>query len=300
MEPERGEGERTLDERAHDDARRDGSERTDPSTPTPLSDADRRGYDPGSEVAGLKPIPRALADGLRRRLAACQDTRVDGDLAHDLSLTAILCAWLAASLHVGNPAVEADPLMARARMRLEDAMADAPVRQRLDETNGTLKRISATLARLAQSVDANGDAIGAGLLLAGYTAAWQASPQQAIADHIDRKNMVDVTWPQAMHAVERAKAVAERDGTGRTPATPRRAGAAPARPAAGRGRPMAGRATGVPVRSSTTPATPGPAAQPQPQPQQARQPATAQPKPAASQSQPKRQPTFEEIMNADD
>ena len=332
MEPERDEGERTLDEQVRDDARRDGADRTGgASGPASLAGVDRTGYDPGPDVAGLRPIPRPLADELRRRLAECQDMTVDGDLAHGLSLTAVLCAWLAASLHVDDPAVETDPFMARARKRFEDAMGDAPVRRRLDETNGVLKRMSTTLARLAQGVDDNGDAIGASLLLAGYTAAWQADPGQAVADHIDRKRMVDVTWPQALHAVERAKAIAQRDGTGRA----RRGGDVPVKPASRRQQPATRYAAAntsqpaQPVQSAqrtpqstqqaSRPAQPAQRTQSQPRParqtpqpaRQTSQPARQTSQPARQTSQPaqrtqqrsqsaKRQPTFDEMLHAHD
>lgn len=155
-----------------------------------------KGPDGRGATVYVREVPASLFEAIRDRLKARQDPAVDGDLAGGLSQSAVVAAWLMATLHVRPRALADEAHLNRAADLLEEGLENAGITARMTDMAADMRRAAARLGRLeslAGSAKASSAAVEA---LLDYLAAWHVSPARANDDGV--ADRVDVTWPEAV------------------------------------------------------------------------------------------------------
>lgn len=180
----------------HDNESRSGGGASRPPLPGVVGAYRPKGPDGRGATVYVREVPASLFEAIRDRLKARQDPAVDGDLAGGLSQSAVVAAWLMATLHVRPRALADEAHLNRAADLLEEGLENAGITARMTDMAADMRRAAARLGRLeslAGSAKASGAAIEA---LLDYLAAWHVSPARANDDGV--ADRVDVTWPEAV------------------------------------------------------------------------------------------------------
>ena len=180
----------------HDNESRSGGGAARPPLPGVVGAYRPKGPDGRGATVYVREVPASLFEAIRDRLKARQDPAVDGDLAGGLSQSAVVAAWLMATLHVRPRALADEAHLNRAADLLEEGLENAGITARMTDMAADMRRAAARLGRLeslAGSAKASGAAVEA---LLDYLAAWHVSPARANDDGV--ADRVDVTWPEAV------------------------------------------------------------------------------------------------------
>lgn len=180
----------------HDNESRSGGGASRPPLPGVVGAYRPKGPDGRGSTVYVREVPASLFEAIRDRLKARQDPAVDGDLAGGLSQSAVVAAWLMATLHVRPRALADEAHLNRAADLLEEGLENAGITARMTDMAADMRRAAARLGRLeslAGSAKASGAAVEA---LLDYLAAWHVSPARANDDGV--ADRVDVTWPEAV------------------------------------------------------------------------------------------------------
>ena len=201
--PEYGEpGRDALTAMVHRDARRDDSGMTGASSPSrvPLP-AQVGAYRPRGpkgrgDVVFIREIPESLYIMIRDRLSTKQNLDLDGDLASSLSQSAVVAAWLMATLHTRPAVFRSNPHINRAADLLEDGLQNAGITARMGELSTGMTRAVRRLERMETLITGDHATLKAVEAVIDFLATWQVKPSQANDDRVvDR---IDVTWPEAV------------------------------------------------------------------------------------------------------
>lgn len=180
----------------HDNESRSGGGASRPPLPGVVGAYRPKGPDGRGATVYVREVPASLFEAIRDRLKARQTPAVDGDLAGGLSQSAVVAAWLMATLHVRPRALADEAHLNRAADLLEEGLENAGITARMTDMAADMRRAAARLGRLeslAGSAKASGAAVEA---LLDYLAAWHVSPARANDDGV--ADRVDVTWPEAV------------------------------------------------------------------------------------------------------
>lgn len=185
----------------HRDARRDDSGMTGSSSsraplPAQVGAYRPRGPQNRGEVVFIREIPESLYTMIRDRLSAKQDLDLDGDLASTLSQSAVVTAWLMATLHTRPAVFRSNPHINRAADLLEDGLQNAGITTRMGELSTGMTRAVRRLERMETLLTSDHATLKAVEAVIDFLTTWQVKPSQANNDRVvDR---IDVTWPEAV------------------------------------------------------------------------------------------------------
>ena len=180
----------------HDNESRSGGGAARAPLPGVIGAYRPKGPDGRGATVYVREVPASLFDAIRDRLKARQDPAVDGDLAGGLSQSAVVAAWLMATLHVRPRALADEPHLNRAADLLEEGLENAGITARMTDMAADMHRAAARLGRLESLAGSAKASTAAAEALLDYLAAWHVSPARANDDGV--ADRVDVTWTEAV------------------------------------------------------------------------------------------------------